>query len=111
MSERAVALTHGRDHQLLAQVLGERRLRVVRAAPVVLVALNRRAGGRFLRHHDVVDSRCVAQRRRGRFGVFLEKWICRQRLVHLLRELERGHLEELERLLHLRGKGEMLPQP
>ena len=112
MREGAVALTHRRDHQLVAQVLREGRRRVVRPAPVVLVALHRRTGRRrFLRHDDVVHRRRIAQRRRGRVGVFLEEWIRRERLVHLLREFERRHLEELQRLLDLRRERQVLTEP
>ena len=110
VGERAVAFAHRRNHQLLAQVLRERRLDFAGAAPILLVALHRRTRGLLLRHHDVVDRRRVAQWRRLRFGVLLEKRIGGERLVHLLGELERRHLEELQRLLDLWREGEVLPQ-
>ena len=53
--EPAVAIIHRQDHQLLAQVLRERRLRVVQAAPVVLLAIDRPARAWLLRHDDIVD--------------------------------------------------------
>ena len=85
--ERAVALAHRRDHQLVAQVLLQRGLRVVGAAPVILVALHRRRARLLLRHDDVVERCRVAQRGLRWLGIVFEKRIGGERLLHFLREL------------------------
>ena len=92
-------------------MLLQRRLRVVGAAPVILVALHRRRARLLLRHDDVVERCRVAQCGLRWLGVLFEKRIGGERLLHFLRELQRGHLEKLQRLLDLRRKREMLPQP
>ena len=92
-------------------MLLQRRLHI-RAAPVVLLSLDAAAAGGLLRHDDIVHrGRRIAQRWRRCLRVFLEERIGGERLLHLLGELERRHLEKLQRLLDLWREREMLSKP
>ena len=112
VGECAVTLAHSRHHQLPAQVLLQRRLRLGGAAPVVLFSLGGgRAAARLLvRHDELLRGGAVARGGGRRLGVLLEERVGVERLLHLLRELERGHLEEAQRLLDLRRQREVLAQ-
>jgi hypothetical protein len=87
------------------------RLRLRQPAPVFLLAFPRRAAARrgLLRQHHFLQ-RSLPRRRYGGFRIFLEERVAAERFLHLLRELERRHLQKPQRLLDLRGEGEVLAQ-
>ena len=109
--ERPVALAHLRDHQLLAQVLAQRRL--ARLPPPDHSSWSRSpppAGSEGSEGSTELFRRGGLPRRRHRLGVVvLEERIGGERLLHLLRELERRHLQQAQGLLDLRCKREVLP--